>query len=228
MHIYIYHFRMFWQFWKKIFWFILEMALWGDIKNLLLPQISKFKLLHSDLGQKQTSKCQNIKHDRNSFFFFLFFCLVTFCLDYPAQHVPFFTSFFSILCSEKISLKNLNRDLLLALVWWALEHPSLSSPVLRYELEFSNRKKLKKHSGKKRCFPFKSFCHFIADFSFISSFSFVLIKQDRWDSTLSQQLLFGTVRKWVFPTCCKTLWLSWPRNWSPVFDLNEDLMAGSN
>ena len=118
--------------------------------------------------------------------------------------------------------------LLLALVWWALEHPSLSSPVLRYELEFSNRKKLKKHSGKKRCFPFKSFCHFIADFSFISSFSFVLIKQDRWDSTLSQQLLFGTVRKWVFPTCCKTLWLSWPRNWSPVFDLNEDLMAGSN
>lgn len=38
-----------------------------------------------------------------------------------------------------------------------------------------------KKKKKKRCFPFKSFCNFIADFSFISSFSFVLVKQDRWD-----------------------------------------------
>lgn len=85
---------MFWQFWKKMLWFVFEMILWGDIRNLHLPQISKFKLLHSDLGQKQTLKCQNFIHDRNSFF-----SPSTFCLDYPAQYVPSFPRL--LLCSKK-------------------------------------------------------------------------------------------------------------------------------
>lgn len=85
---------MFWQFWKKMLWIFFEMILWGDIRNLHLPQISKFKLLHSDLGQKQTLKCQNFIHDRNSFF-----SPSAFCSDYPAQYMPSFPSL--LLCSKK-------------------------------------------------------------------------------------------------------------------------------
>lgn len=84
---------MFWQFWKKMLWFFFEIILWGHRRNLHLPQISKFKLLHSDLGQKQILKCQNFIHGRNSVS-----SPSTGCLDYTAQHVPAFPRL--LLCSK--------------------------------------------------------------------------------------------------------------------------------